>query len=422
MAIDNFVRSVSKIASGAVVGQLALLASMSVSTALYAPEALGALGLVASAAAIGEVLLGLRLDLAFPVCKDDRAFSRLANVVERQVRFGVAAGFAVGAVCLGVFGRQAITAPEKAVVSIAVLSAAGALFFDARVLMAIRQRSFSRVGQAQAVSGVSQASLLVLLGFVAPEPFLAASTFLFARAIAAHFVLRTQVPADEEPRLTLAKAASEYPSFVRFSMPTGIVSSVNLAIPLSFFAATFDVALAGVFFLVWRLLVGPAQLIGRSIGQVVYGETAAGDQIAGIRNKTLHSVRRTVPLGAALVLVAAVARAAGIERLLSDAWVDVRSFVVPVSVIAATQLMSSPVRNVLTRLGRQGQLLVLQIARLLLSVGAALLALVLDAGEVESTWLFAAAFFLANGLVLVATVRLLDSLDQGRRGGKVAWT
>ena len=405
MGAGRLVQSVGKVASGAAVGQLFLLLALSLSTALYSPEAIGALGLTASVAAIGEVILGLRLDLALPVVRDEDQFSKLASFVERQARRGLV--IAVFPFVIALVWFNAWAEPTPAVVAVSLGSASLALFFDARVLMAIRNRAFSRVGLAQGVSGLTQAVSLVAFGFLSPNPLLAALTFPIARAVSAAIVLSSEVPerASQTPKAREMVAA--YPNFARFSMPTGLISSVNLAIPVAFFALIFDVAEAGIFFVVWRLVVGPSQLLGRSIGQVVYGETAAVEQTGAVRSRTLAALKRSVALGVVVLMGAIALSIGGVERLLGNEWSNIRLYLIPVGVIAASQLATSPVRNVLTRLGHQKRLLQVQLVRLATTAAAAAVAVVFEVSEVYATWFIAGAYVAANLLVVQATLDVL---------------
>ena len=398
---------------GSAFGQIVLAFALLVATHLYTPEQLGALALISSYTAIGAVILGLRLDLALPVAERGLHYSQLAWFFERLTKVvGFIGIFLVILLFCVSLALDVDYTPTQIALLMLVLGTAVTLRFDARTLMAISTRSFRHVGRANAISSIGQSLVLLLAGMTFPSAIAAVCSYIFGRALACVFPLKSVLPETPEKHIGLRTTINRYKDFPRYAMPTGLVNTLISAMPVVLITVMFDVAAAGIFFLIWRLVYSPAQLLGRSIGQVVYGESAIQKSRSDICAGTIQSLYRMTATSIGLFAVLYFISQFDFSGYLGKDWGTANEMLLPVAFVACCQLGVSPLRNILTRLGRQRRLLILQSIRFVICCSSFYLSWLLKLSLTETLWAFAISVFVSNMMLVVGTMSVFKEYEE----------
>ncbi|MFF0240482.1 hypothetical protein ACFYRW_09625 [Rhodococcus pyridinivorans] len=349
----------------------------------------------------------LRLEFIIPISASGQAararvrtaFTCLASTV--AICFG--AGF-----CLHWWNSGHVS--EQITVTSVLLLAYGVTAVENSIL--IRHSLRQRLAARNAVAGVSAALAQVLIAFVHPSIILLAFAVLFGRVLALLTVRRPSASdkLSDDPRNS---TSPEDDYGVRRAIPVvlaGMLSAGTLNGLTVLSSIGFSHGVAGQVGIAQRIAGAPLSLTGQALSQLSQTRTSGFIRAERLLWKPVVRQMRLLALcGVALSITLAVGGLLLAEPILGPGWDMAGKIVAIMAIPAALQIVVSPSDYLLIVLGRQWWLLTFQVVRLLLSVGAALLALWFS-GDVYVVTLayslgWAGAYLMSIAGILIAVKR-----------------
>ena len=296
---DRFLRRLTLLSGGTLLGQLAVLLTAPLLTRLYSPDEFGLLGIFASLTGILGAAITLRYDFAIPLCATDSAAAHLV-VVAMTATVGLTMLFGLAAWLFAPWLALVTDTPALPgtiwllAVALITWGLAQSLSFWSIRRGAYRTNAANNVWrlvvQAAAPLGLSgMGGLGLVLGVVAGNV-----------ASFGHFLLT--LPAGDRARLRavrprriwlLARRHLQYPIF---AAPSALLQNVGRSLPTMLMAVVYGPAAAGWFALAQRMLEVPVLLLARSASVVFLGELR-GLEGAAVRGLFLRTLGRFLALG-----------------------------------------------------------------------------------------------------------------------------
>ena len=219
-----------------------------------------------------------------------------------------------------------------------------------------------------------------------------------------------------QPRPSLADLRAAVRRFRRFplvAMPSALVNSAGLEVPLLLVAALYGDVRAGLLGLTVRVVGGPSRVIGQAVHQVFSGESSAAIREArGTLGRTVRmSVRRLLLVGA---VPAAVLLAAGPELfglVFGPEWSEAGTYARLLALAYLAQFAVAPVSATLFLLERQGRELAWVVFRLVLTAGGPLACGLTGAPATAAIAALAAGHVLSYLVLYRLCVRAADDAD-----------
>lgn len=299
----QFLRRLSILSVGMLIGQGILIISTPIITRFYTPEDFGLFAVFGALGSIFGMIIGLRYELAIPLERDDRAAAALVSgIFLTGLMIGLVLTFLIW---LGAADFVALfEMPELAVLlwllppCLIVSAAGGALSF-----WSIRQGTF-RLNSANRIYHYG-AQALGQLGFAPATGSGAGLVFgyvlgFFARFLHLLFSLpRADLDAFRRPSLreifVVLRCYWRYPIFATSS--SALQATANM-LPAVLIAMLYGPATAGLYALAQRVIALPLRLLGETASHVFLGEIRSLDH-AGV----IQLFKSTAALFATLGLI-----------------------------------------------------------------------------------------------------------------------
>jgi O-antigen/teichoic acid export membrane protein len=400
----SFLADAFVLGGSAGLGQLLMLGAAPLLSRLYSPHEVGSYGLFLGLLMLSATAANLKYELAIPGVDENRtalALTVAAMAVCVPVAVVVAA-MATLAAKSGALGLGDEDAAIMALIGPALLVTAA---FTALRYWHLRQQRFALV--ARAVLAQSSGRALVPLvaggaglgwsGLVVGE--LAGRTLgLWGLACAARVDAAALggTPSRSEI-VAAARNQSRYPALV---LPASMLDALAAFLPLPLFMAAFGPVAGGQLALVQRLLAVPAALIATSVGDVLHahaGAAARGDRVLAA------GVLRNLVLAAAIVYVPVIVLAPSLFAPVFGAeWVDSGRYAALLAPMVAAWTVASPLTRVFLVRDRLRLKLALDVANLVLPVGALWIASA--AGPAAALGAYSAAGLCVAAAVVVAAL------------------
>lgn len=360
---SRFVRSVSVLAGSTAASQALLILASPLLTRLYSPDDFGLLAVFAALLGVVGVLASLRYQLAIPLPESDHEAAHVAVAGLVAVLFTAM----VSVLVVALFGdavAHVVGAPDLApymwLLPVGVLALG---IYQVFKYWSIRTRAFTEVAKSNLTQSVSLVAvqlgafalgpLALLVGQVAGQS--AGATRLSVLG------LRDRSDAFRKVRLSgIWKAAIRYRDFPIYSTWGAIFNKAGSQLPPVLFAALFNPAAAGIYFLAHRVLAMPMQLIGRAIADVFMSDAAEAKR-NGLLSKlviNLHTKLATIAVPPALVLVLTGPEL--FEIAFGGDWRNAGVFAQWMTPWVYLVFVTSPLSTVFSVLEKQGQEMVFQ--------------------------------------------------------------
>ena len=268
----GFFRSAALLVGGTASAQAIALFAAPILTRLYSPEAFGIMGAFTAVLSVLAITVTLRYSLAIPLPELQRDAAHVA-ILSLLATLVVTALVAAG---IHQYGIQTLTALRlEALVPFQWLWPIGVALLGAIEVgskWAIRARTFGVLAAtrvAQTVTGVGTQLAMASLG---PIGLLAGSITNQAMGAILLIANALRSPGGNallRPNATeVVRMGARYKRLPIFSTWSGAFNTLGSQIPTVFFAAQFGVGAAGLYFLAYRVLSLPMNLIGNALGQV----------------------------------------------------------------------------------------------------------------------------------------------------------
>ncbi|MES2908709.1 MAG: oligosaccharide flippase family protein [Pseudomonadota bacterium] len=310
----GFLKSVAVLASGTAGAQLIMLLCMPWVARLYGPEAFGMLGLFMTMVWVAGPIAALAYPSAIVLPADADEANALIRICWRISLF-VGAGSALLLLLATIaWPDWALSLGIKHFVYLLplVILASGGLQILQQSLL--RLKLFSLTARVVVVQALIINSLKLILGFSyasATTLIMLAVADILLQSLLLAFIARSAL----KPLLSGSSAAISFPALVRkysdfplFRAPHLVINALSQGIPLMLLTSVVGPAAAGFYALARSLLVAPAQLLGKSVGDVFYQRSAQrihdGAYLASdLRHATLSlAVLGAVPFGLIILL------------------------------------------------------------------------------------------------------------------------
>ena len=344
--------------------QVLMVASLPLLARLYDPSAFGQLGAVMAVVSMAVAVVHGRYHLAIPVARNDEE-ARDLLMLALLASTALAVPFA--AATLLAFGSAEI-AFLPALALAAALTWLGALI-DVLAFWRSRRKLFAKsaaLDAARAATTVAAQFLLVPLG--ALGLVLGTST---GAALAAALALRDARTAFRRTSIASLRAvATRYRAYPLLGVPQGWLASASRNLFPLLLVKYAGAAVAGQYWLAYRLLLAPVSLVGQAYRQVALPLFARGTAEANRR----ACVQHTIALVALALVPATLLVLHGpslFAVLLGAEWVDAGTIAGWLALGLAADACKIPATVLAQRDGRQRELLLWELAVAALRYAAA---------------------------------------------------
>jgi O-antigen/teichoic acid export membrane protein len=280
----SFIRNVFTVASGAAIAQLIGVLFSPLITRIYGPEVFGVLGVFVALTSILAPVVALTYPMAIVIPKSEE---EAKGIIKLSLYVGATFSIII-AFGLSMFGKETLILMNMEELIPFIIFIPFFLFFSA-ILQVIEQwiirkelfkvkasasvyQAFllnsSKVGIGYYSSGAAVLILLTTLGQVLGIILLA---FGAKRITTSKFTFKKGNNEDKESVFSLAKKHKDFPIFRASEM---FINGVTQSLPVLMLTVFFGPAAAGLYSIGRRLLSMPAQIIGKSVGDVFYPRIA----------------------------------------------------------------------------------------------------------------------------------------------------
>jgi O-antigen/teichoic acid export membrane protein len=398
----QFARGVALLAGGTALGQAITVLVSPVLTRLYSPENFGVFGVYASILGIVTVVASLRYEYAIPLPEDDET---AANVL--VLCFVFLSGMALVAwLVLQSLGREIVVwanAPElERYLWLIPLGMLGAGTYQILNYWAVRKGDFPRIARTRLSRGVVRAVLQVGVGFVHSSPLglllgqlageSAGSTSLGLAAWK-----KDRAPFKAVSLQGIRQAVKRYRRFPLFSSWAGLLDALGLQVPQILFVAFYGTEVGGWFALGQRVIASPLNIVVDSVAQVYFGEAARlpRSDPKAMRRLFLKLSGRLALLGGLPVTVICALAPWVFTLVFGPSWEMAGRYVQIMGLMFAVRFAIIPLSHTLNILERQDLYFVWDSMRLILVVGALLIAKALGLSHIVSVGAYSLSMLVA---------------------------
>lgn len=287
---SRFLRNVGKVAGGAAIGQVILVAASPFVTRIFGAETFGVWGVFNSIAVMIIPVASFSYVTAIVLPKDQsdaRDIARISVLLTFIVAVFVTAAFiALGPRASDIF--SGVGEAWKLFPLVGAFIFVGSCGEIARQIL-IRRERFSSLSVATTSTSVLTAIAQIVGGLVNPSPSMLVGSnaaaksadaivkLLFAGSAMKNISFRTSQLADYK------RVAKEYRHFPFFKAPQTLIDGISQALPTIILGGYFGVASVGFYTICRTVLMMPGNLIGNAIADVFYPRVTyafkSGDKI-----------------------------------------------------------------------------------------------------------------------------------------------
>jgi O-antigen/teichoic acid export membrane protein len=370
--------SVVTVGSGTVVGQLASVALSPLLTRMYDPVAFGMFGIFTSIIGPISAVCCLKFDSAIVLERED---CDAVDVAKLSLTCASAISVITAALIFGTYvvGHMAwspivatsmiICAPLSIMIAAGTYVGAGfsARYEDYRALS--RYQYFRSIG-----SIIFQASLGAISGL---------GVFLILGQIGGQLAgirclrqnLRELFTHPINLRLaSLWHVAKRHRSFALYGAPQAVINTFSTSIPMLLLAGLFGQKEVGLFWLAFRMLMLPSQIIAESIRAVLYKRlTSLLHQGSPIVKTYIAATLGLVAISAPIALIIVIAAPSVFHFAFGEAWVEAGSYAQLLAPSWLISIAAVPAAVIVSVTGKQRVFLIYEVISLAAKVAALLI-------------------------------------------------
>lgn len=425
MRLRGALGGVSRIALGSLVGQGLVLLSYPFLTRLYDTSEFGLLAVFSSLVTIISIVSSAALNRAIPIPPSDPEAADVAWAALVAVTVTTVVVAVVGLVAAAPVAELLGVPPLARYWWLVVLTVFVLGVYDVLSVWMVRGRSYGALGVRNALQGAGQTATQAGLGLLGIRPIglllglgigrLCGLGGLLSRG----GLLRQPWPRRER----LRRALSRYRRFPLLTLPSGLVNSGGLEIPLLLVSAYYGDARAGLLGLTVRVVGAPTTFLGDAVAQVFVGESSAALRVSAgtLESMLRRTVGRLLIIGAlpTVLLVAAAPWIFGV--VFGPTWTEAGEYASILALAYLAQFAVNPISGTLQFLERQGQSLAWGGIRLVLTVSSVLLCGALGAPVLVAITALSISHILGYALMYTLCLRAArasDDLHDRRREGR----
>ncbi|HLO68608.1 MAG TPA: oligosaccharide flippase family protein [Holophaga sp.] len=421
-ALAGFRRKVLQVAGGTALAQGMIVACSPVLARLYSPADFGVLAVYVSLVSLLVTVASLRFEQALPLPKGEgEAASLLLLCILLVATTTLGGGLVIHLLrrpILAWMGEPRL-GPFLWLVPVSVLGGGLYQVFNA---WAIRKERYDRIARTRLTQSLTQLGIQVGAGALGAG----AAGLLVGDAVGRSNGTRTLAALDwgrDWDRLRrvrgadLLAAARRYRAFPLLSSGTALLNTLNLRLPGLLMAIAYGPADAGCFTLAQRVFALPSAIIGESVAQVFFGESAQAREAGSLMPLFRGTVARMFILGLPLMGLSALAGWTLFPALFGEAWRRAGHFTAAMAPMALAQFTGACVSSALVVLERQDLALARELLRSCLLLGGILTAWRLRWDAQRAVGLFALTgtlSYLFYGWITWYAIRRHDAAGRAR--------
>lgn len=352
-AETSFMRPVLQLAGGTSIGQGAFLLAMPIISRLYTPGEMGLFGLFMAFVGIVGGTLSLRYELSVVAAKnaEDAAYLLLGAFLLVVPMALLSSVLLLTLVSYGILSYE--TLPKNSIPTcFCVLIVTG--LFNAARYASLQTQNFSGLGKVLSLQGISRSIVTVftgLLGYgwlgLAIGDAAGKSHGLLSLISQALPTLKTSLEKFSLTRLvTLLSRNWEFPVFL---VPSQILNTAALSLPVPLIAHFFDASAAGLFFIAQRNALLPSVFVGKSIADVYHSRSSKllTESPELVMEFTVATAKRLFKLGCVTMIPALALAPLAIGPILGSEWTEAGYIMLSITPWPIANLVVSPVSRIL---------------------------------------------------------------------------
>lgn len=359
-------RSRALLIGSQIAGQIAFLAVMPVLTRVFEPGDLGIYQVALAAGLILQPLATLRLEFVIPSVVTSRELKRISRIATwSQVCAGIVL---LGVGVVGVLLDESSFAASATMAAMIMVSYASMAIENAYL---VRDRQLRRLAIRNVAAGLIAASLQAVVAIFIPNLFLLAASILIGRLIA---VLATREWGGKDRR---DHGTDEHlpwsPRRGAYAVASGLVSSASLQILTLYSSVGFGSAAAGYVGVAQRTASAPLSLVSQALSQYTQSHLAplVRTRDSSLRAELVRQTRSLIPLAIATTVALAVLGPLLAVPVFGPGWEQAGWVIAALALPTGLQLLIAPATPLFMMIGRERDLFYIQLVRLLLSLGLA---------------------------------------------------
>lgn len=368
---NNFVKSVVLISGGTAFAQLVTMISSPIITRIYTPTEYGVLTLFNSILVVFAMVGSLKYEMIIPIVDDEEesvnsiALSFIVLII--FVTFSIILFIFCGDKILSIFGAESLK-------NYWYLIPVGVLLIQSyRILTqyAYRHQNFKAITRTTAIQSLVGNLSKVLTGIMG----FGSLGLLSSRIVSESMGLTTlSIPLLKSKflfkKISFSKMkwlAKRYIRFPLYQFPSTLIGQLGINLPVFFLAFIYESKIVGAFGLANSVVRMPMNLIGSSVSNVFYAEAARIGKVNPERLKVLSDklLRKLLLIGAFPLITFLLFGPLLFVFVYGDSWESAGVFARILSVLVYFNFIFSPVSRVYEVLEKQAQILILNIARII---------------------------------------------------------
>ncbi|MGO4108818.1 lipopolysaccharide biosynthesis protein [Paenibacillus sp. YAF4_2] len=381
LSVDKFLRNIVVLASGTIISQIIILATLPILTRMYDPAEYGTYSLYTSFISILLMTVSFSYENAITLPEDDRTASHMLSL---SLRICVIVSIVSGIVIYFVAAPLAVWMQEPSMKNyflFIIIGLFGAGFYQILNYWSVRKKYFKQLARTKYTQSIGQVSsqLTFSLFHLGPVGLIMGEIIgRFGGLLPQWRLWKRDVKSQgiESSWEDLKEGAYRYRRFPKFSMASNILNSIGLYLPTIMLAAFYGPQVAGWFALGQRILGSPMTLIQTSVRHVYLSESSeyvnhAPEKLYPLFQKT---VRNVFLLGLLIIMVMVFVVPSIFSTLFGEEWVKSGEFIRLLSVMYLSQFVANSVGSTIDVMERQDLHLYREIIRTIIIIGALLLA------------------------------------------------
>ncbi len=348
---DSPASNMIKLGGGTAIGQFFSVIALPLISRQYDPVQRGHFGIFTSYLAIVTVIAGLRYEMATPSADSDEEADQLLTIsMIAVVVVSILAGIVLWALQwlhIGGYGNLEIWTPFVATMTLILTGAFGSLRF-----WYVRRADFGGISRAMVQQGFTRALVPILLGFLRFDWLGLALGELLGRVSGTASLART-ASRNIHPkclnRRTLVETARKHRAMPLQMMPSSLIDSMALSLPVPLVYAYFGERNAGYLSMALLTVAIPSGLITASVGDVFHQRLAELSRTnpSGVTTYLKSFSQKLFKISAAIYLPVAAFSYLFVEPILGENWKPL-SWMLPALVpMVALSAIVSPLSRLL---------------------------------------------------------------------------
>lgn len=404
----SFIRDVSKLSLGTLVGRVITVAALPLLTRLYSPQDFALLATYVALVSTVSVAACLRFEIAIPLAEsNDDAKYLLMLALVALTGVTIAALILVWFLPLQITGwiKQPAMQPYLWIIPLGI-AAIGV--YSVAQYWATRARCFSQIAKtrmSQALIGVGTSLTLGWAGYT-PLGLLLGNMF---NASAGGFSLtiaslrNKKTPQKKMNLVGFQRILKKYRRYPIYSTFESLFNTAGIQISIILIASQAGVE-AGFLMLAIQIVAAPVTLLGGAVSQVYISRAPEVLKEGGLKDFTKSIMRRLFRIGAGPLIMVGLLAPVLTPFVFGASWARTGVIVTWIVPWIIFQFIVSPISMALHITGNQVYAMLLQAFGLFLRVGALMIAILVQSNHIVEVFAISSAIFYVIYLLAVLKV------------------